>query len=82
MAKKPKPYEPPTYGMRSLAIERRLAGKPPADMRGDEEAPAPVEEKAEGPAPENKAIIGAAENKSDERPTLSALSTSAKPKRK
>lgn len=45
-----KPYEPPTYGVRHLAIERRIAGKPPASI-ADEDQP---EEKAE-PAPTNKA---------------------------
>ena len=58
MAKNPKPYEPPTYGVRNLAIERRLAGKPPASMKEEEEA------KSEEAAPENKAITGAPANKS------------------
>lgn len=30
MAKKPEAYVPPDYGVRSLAIERRMAGQPPA----------------------------------------------------
>lgn len=41
------PYEPPTYGVRNLAIERRIAGKPPRS-EADE-----ADEKAE-PAPLNK----------------------------
>ena len=62
------PYIPPNYGMRSLAIERRIAGKPPASLREDEEDAA--EEKAEKAAPANK-DAGAA-------PTNKAVSVSAK----
>lgn len=41
------PYEPPTYGVRNLAIERRMAEKPVA--------PAKVEEPADEPAKPAKA---------------------------
>ena len=40
------PYEPPTYGVRNLAIERRIAGKPPASAKAEK-----VEEPADEPAP-------------------------------
>lgn len=43
------PYEPPTYGVVSTAIERRKAGKPPASVADEDEA----KEKAE-PAMLNK----------------------------
>ena len=52
------PYEPPTYGVVSLAIERRMAGKPPASEAQAEEAgekaeKAPLNKMAA--EPENKA---------------------------
>lgn len=42
------PYEPPTYGVRNLAIERRIAGKPPASVKAEKVSEA--EEVAEKPA--------------------------------
>ncbi len=58
------PYEPPSYGVRNLAIERRIAGKPPASVEDDGEdevEDAEVSVKAEKPvankarkAPANK----------------------------
>jgi hypothetical protein len=46
------PYEPPTYGVVNVAIERRIAGKPPASVDDGEESDVSV--KAE-PAHSNKA---------------------------
>ncbi|MFN6934941.1 MAG: hypothetical protein ACK4NZ_07295 [Tsuneonella sp.] len=43
------PYEPPTYGVRNLAIERRIAGKPPASVKA-EKVEEPADETAEKPA--------------------------------
>jgi hypothetical protein len=48
------PYIPPNYGMVSTAIERRIAGKPPASLSEDEEDE--IEQKAIKSAPENKAV--------------------------
>ncbi|MDO1560413.1 hypothetical protein Q0812_13340 [Brevundimonas sp. 2R-24] len=48
-----KPYEPPTYGVVNLAIDRRIAGKPPASEE--------VEAKAEED-PQNK-MLSATQNK-------------------
>ncbi len=47
-----KPYEPPTYGVRSLAIERRLAGKAPASA--DDEDDKIISRAKSEPAPDNK----------------------------
>ena len=50
------PYEPPTYGVVSKAIERRKAGKPPASLADEPEEkadPEPLNKMAA--APENKA---------------------------
>jgi hypothetical protein len=60
--------------MFSAAIARRIAGKPPADLREDEE----VEEKAEKAAPENKDAGAAPTNKA----TVSAKKAPAKRKGK
>lgn len=58
------PYEPPTYGVRSLAIERRIAGKPPASVDGgDEVGDEDDAEKARKAAPSNKARKAAPANK-------------------
>jgi hypothetical protein len=60
------PYEPPTYGVRNLAIERRIAGKPPASVEdddADEDDEAEVSVKAEKAAPTNKARKAAPANK-------------------
>lgn len=57
------PYEPPSYGVRNLAIERRVAGKPPASVEDDDEAEeAEVSVKAEKPVA-NKARKAAPANK-------------------
>jgi hypothetical protein len=45
------PYKPPTYGVVNVAIDRRIAGKPPASV---EDADGEVSVKAET-APSNKA---------------------------
>lgn len=37
------PYIPPNYGMVSTAIERRMAGKPPASLAVEEVAEEEVE---------------------------------------
>lgn len=44
------PYEPPTYGVRNLAIERRMAGEAPAAVEADE----PAEKPAKAPAKKGK----------------------------
>jgi hypothetical protein len=63
------PYEPPTYGVRNLAIERRMAGNPPASLEGEDEAESVTvgdeddAKKAEKAAPANKARKAAPANK-------------------
>lgn len=47
------PYEPPTYGVRNLAIERRMAGKPPASVKA-EKVEEPADEPAKAPAKKGK----------------------------
>lgn len=39
------PYQPPTYGMRSLAIERRIAAEQEADKAEQEAAKKPAKKK-------------------------------------
>lgn len=48
------PYEPPTYGVRNLAIERRIAGKPPTSVEEEEKAEPEPANKADA-EPKNKA---------------------------
>lgn len=49
-----KPYEPPTYGVRNLAIERRMAGQPPASEAAENDGEKAAEE------PENKMVAAPA----------------------